>query len=358
MSKQYGDFPISKLVTVKTIKHKLSKADFVENGEYPCYSSDTNNNGILGYTNNPEFIVSESNPCYLIFGDHTRTINIAYKSFSVLDNTKVLIPPTDNEKALLYMICVWKKQIPNIGYARHWSLAKECMLKLPLVSGTNDNIDYEYMEFYISKLEQERIKKMDNFLKVAGLDDYELTDDDNEILNKKIQHKGFELNKIFTSQNGDTDLKQIHINGLGTPVASSGEYNQGIIGDTDKNAKIIKENTITADMFGNVFFRDFKYKMVTHARVFSLECVDSVSNEAQLYLVSRLKYLKTVYSYQNMCSWNKIQSNEISLPTSDGINPDYEYMKQYIKVQEKLVIKDVVLMKNRIIKKDETIVNK
>ena len=39
----------------------------------------------------------------------------------------------------------------------------------------------------------------------------------------------------------------------------------------------------------------------------------------------------------------------VSLPTSDGINLDYDYMEKYIRVIEKLTIKNVVEYKDKVI---------
>ncbi|AJE17711.1 hypothetical protein NELON_01645 [Neisseria elongata subsp. glycolytica ATCC 29315] len=80
----------------------------------------------------------------------------------------------------------------------------------------------------------------------------------------------FELNTLFTSANGDFDIKKEHINGLGDFVITAGLTENGILGKTDIKAKIFPGNTITVDMFGAAFYRDFNYKMVTHARVFCL----------------------------------------------------------------------------------------
>lgn len=68
----------------------LSKEDLSDQYCFPAYSSETANNGIIGYTDSPEFICDEKQPVFVTFGDHTRSFNIATKSFSVLDNVKVL----------------------------------------------------------------------------------------------------------------------------------------------------------------------------------------------------------------------------------------------------------------------------
>lgn len=113
---------------LQKVSNKLAKEDLSDAYEYPAYSSDTGNNGIIGYTDNPEFVCDDETPVYITFGDHTRTLNIARKSFSVLDNVKVLIPCYDNDEVLLYLTSKWQKQIPNLGYARHWKVAKDCIL--------------------------------------------------------------------------------------------------------------------------------------------------------------------------------------------------------------------------------------
>ena len=171
--KEAREFKVGDLFEIEKISNKLAKENLSNDYDYPAYSSDKNNNGIIGYTNNPEFICSNKIPVYIIFGDHTRTFNIARKSFSVLDNVKVLVPCFNNDKVLLYLTNVWKKQIPKLGYARHWKHAKDCILNLPIETGRNNKPvidqnhtyhpdgyipDCSYMENYIKAIEKVVIK--------------------------------------------------------------------------------------------------------------------------------------------------------------------------------------------------------
>ena len=82
--------------------------------------------------------------------------------------------------------------------------------------------------------------------------------------------KNFKISRLFISSTGDTDITQESLSETGIPVISSGESNTGIIGVTSVKAKVFPANTITMDMFGFAFPRGYKYKIVTHARVFSL----------------------------------------------------------------------------------------
>ena len=145
---------------------------------------------------------------------------------------------------------------------------------------------------------------------------------------------------MFDSENGDFDIQKSHINDSGEYIVTAGLGNNGILGKTNINAKIIDSNTITVDMFGNSFYRKFKYKMVTHARVFSLIPKFNMSEKQGLYIVNSFKYLMFGFGYENMCSWAKIQNNKIQLPTKDG-KIDFEFMDACIRELEEERIREL-----------------
>ncbi len=148
---QTREYKIEQLFEEEPIRNKLSKADLSDGFQYPAYSSETKKGGLIGYASVAEFICNKDTPFHITFGDHTRVFNIAKKSFSVLDNVKVLKPYINNEKALLFIIVKWAKQIPNTGYARHWKIAKNCVLSLPTRNG---EIDFKFMDKFISAIQK------------------------------------------------------------------------------------------------------------------------------------------------------------------------------------------------------------
>lgn len=157
-----------------------------------------------------------------------------------------------------------------------------------------------------------------------------------------MRYEEYTIGKLFSSQNGDTDLQRCDISGTGIPVITSGIDNDGILGLTDREARVIRANSITIDMFGNAFFRPFEYKMVTHARVFSMEFLGQELDEnTGLYIATQFHFLTKMFDYNNMCSYSKIKDLHISLPTLDttdsnsiysvdGYVPDFTYMSNYI----------------------------
>lgn len=213
---KWGKYKTSELFQPQKITNMLSKEDLSEKFNFPAYSSESTNNGIIGYTDSPEFICDDEHPVFVTFGDHTCSFNIATKSFSVLDNVKVLLPSIHNIRCLLWIITAWQKQIPNLGYARHWKIAKNCIVELPTKDG---EIDFDFMESFVAELEAQRVAELSAYLTVSGYDNYELSaeelnalqrftelDDDNwgtytvgnlfeKIATKKLPYKAKELPK-------------------------------------------------------------------------------------------------------------------------------------------------------------------
>lgn len=157
------------------------------------------------------------------------------------------------------------------------------------------------------------------------------------------------MGTLFTSSTGDVDLQQKDINGKGEFFINSGVENRGIKGRTDRPARVFPANTITVDLWGNAYYRDFEYKMATHNHVFSLTG-DVIRNRlAGMYIVGILSKLPKLFSYNNMATWNKLKGIEVSLPVTLNGDIDFDYMERYIRAIEKLAIADVAKYKDKLI---------
>ena len=116
---------------------------------------------------------------------------------------------------------------------------------------------------------------------------------------------------------------------MGEYVITAGVSNNGILGKSDVEAKVFKSKTITVDMFGYAFYRSFNYKMVTHARVFSLVPKNKITENQGMFLESSLSYLKKLFGYENMCSFTKIKNLTTILPTKNG-KIDFDFMETFV----------------------------
>lgn len=311
----------------------------------------TTNNGINYYT---EDILEDNeiyNDCLTIStrGEYSGSVFYHDYPFVLANNILTMPMPGLSKEAKLFMAAVIQA-LPFGGYGNYPTKdkLKESIIKLPVKE--TEEIDWEYM--------QERITELEQYLIATGLNDYELTDEDKKVLGM-FRKKEFRLDELFSAESGDFDIKKEHINGLGIDVVTAGETENGILGKSDIMAKVFDGNTITIDMFGKCTYRPDCYKMVTHARVFSLKCLFSDFDEKSgLYMTTVLQKLVNGFSYSNMCSWNKIKGMSIKLPVKESEEIDWIYMKKYIRTIEKIVIKDVVKYKDEVIEKTKEIVNK
>lgn len=396
---KYIEFKVEDVLKVEQTKSVVSKLKLTE-GNIPYVTRTTSNNGYAGTCGNKDKI-NDGN-CITIGAE---TAVAFYQPADFVAGNKIYRLSREglSKNEYLYLAAVLNQRTKWYSYsnARTPEKIKQESICLPVIESedekhiyTPDDINWQYMQDRIAELEQDRIAELDAYLKATGLNDYELTEEDKHILASKLKNEDgketakeseplpeggwwkegreFIFSDLFTSQTGDTDIQKKDINGKGCYVVSAGLSNHGIIGKTGREAKVIDKNTITVDMFGNAFYRDTKYKMVTHARVFALSPKFKMTEGRGLYITSCMSYLTKKFAYSNMCSWNKIQDLPLCLPiqtddsgkpvidagktySPDGYIPDWEYMEKYIKATEKEIIKEVVLYKGEVIAKAKEI---
>ncbi len=146
----------------------------------------------------------------------------------------------------------------------------------------------------------------------------------------------FKLGDLFEASNGDFDIQKRHINHKGEFVITAGLSNNGVLGQSDIKAKVFESHTITIDMFGCAFYRSFPYKMVTHARVFSLKPKFEINHKIGLFLSTLFFDYPKKFGYENMCSWAKIKNDKVILPLKPTANTqtlddiDFHFMEKFI----------------------------
>lgn len=347
-SVEWGEFKFNDgLFEFCKVRNKLSKEHLDKDGKTPVYSSDSTNNGIIGYTNKkPEFVVSQENQLYVVFGDHTRSFNVATDSFCVADNVKVLrVNNIIQVNSLLFITAAWKKCIPNKGYSRHWGIAKEVMFKLPVKNG---EIDFDLMERFIVELEAVRIAKLEAYLSSAGLKDYRLTPEEQKALDdyQGIEFSDFKVTDVFTVKNSGNILSRDIVENSGdTPYLCASRENNSVSSYISYDNKYLDRGNcvfIGGKTFVVTYQEEDFYSNDSHNLILYLKNKDQRNKLNQLYLVTCVdKSLRHRYSWGDSISNRKIQKDVISLPTKRR-KVDISSMATLISAVQKLVIKDLV----------------
>lgn len=365
---------------IKTEKISGKANDFptCKTGEYtiPLLTAGADNQGLARY--------AKRNQCPTILknvisisanGANTGVTFYQNDEFAVLQDAyaiKLKDIEIPNEQVGLFLAsCIGKILHGNFSwtYKAGWERIKGMSIKLPVKE--SEEIDWDYMQERIAELEQERIAEIEQYLIATGLNDYELTDEDKEILATKLtdggasqnstsvngclkEAKSFKLEELFGEPTRGTRLiKERRIAG-DTPLVTAGFNNQGVAEYISNEEQITFNSGLTIDMFGNCFYRDYKFKADDNILVFDLK---NIPKEAKLYIASAInKVVGGSYSYSRQYRVKSFNNTIISLPIMSNGTPDWEFMEKYIKATEKVVIKDIVEWKNEMIEKTKEVV--
>lgn len=345
-------------VPTKSLNLKVSDCSTIktEQNNLPALTAGIQNQGLSCFVSRKNKTVLKNLISVSANGANSGAMFYQPKEFTVLQDSYVIKYKykEPNEKEYLYLLTALQKTIRhNFDWTNKagWNKIKNYSISLPV---TKDNeIDFKYMENYISELEEERISELTAYLKVSGLEDYKLTDEEQKSVekfnNKEVKTKSFKLgegnDRLFDIT---TTKKKFNANcikfGGKYPYVARSSINNGIRGYITEDeqylneAKTISFGQDTATMFyqEKPYFTGDKIKIMTYRE-------KELDKNLACYLITLMKK-----AFQNF-SWGQSSFNEtilknikIEMPiTSDG-NIDYDFIETFINAQQKLAIKSVV----------------
>ena len=226
-----------------------------------------------------------------------------------------------------------------------WERIKRNIIFLPQTS--DSKIDFDFMESFIAELEVERVAELSAYLTVSGLDNYELSNDEEDALKnfQSLKWDTYNLEKLFGKATRGKRLKGDDRIAGTLPFVTAGEASEGISAYISNEVEVFEKNTTTIDMFGSAKYRNYKYGADDHVAVVHTEAVPM---KAAIFVTSACHKAAHTgkFDYGHNFYAKDADALDIQLPTKDG-KPDYDTMTALISAVQKLVIKDVVLYADR-----------
>lgn len=263
-----------------------------------------------------------------------------------------------NNQILFFLSTTIQKSIKEkFGYENKagWEKVKKEFIQLPTKNG---KIDFEFMDAYISELEEERISELSAYLTVSGLDNYELSSEEKKALEnlKLVQWKEYNLEKLFGKSTRGKRLKSDDRIKGSLPFVTAGEANTGISDFIGNGVEVFSKNTITIDMFGSAKYRNYNYGGDDHIAVVHTE---KIKPESAIFVTSAVH--KSSYNGQFNYGRNFYAKDAdtlyIMLPTKNN-EIDFSYMELLISAVKKLVIKDVVIYADKKIEATKKVIHR
>lgn len=363
-------FRIDEVFVMK--RGKEAAPNRVPDGSYNMVNETSANNGITkkAYSEN-------------VFNGNSITVSVNYATTVFYQpepycaSVNILILENENldAKSAMYVIAMLRKNNQKYDYNHKISKDRlaETVLSYPVIESPNpdheytvDDIDWQYMRDRIAKLEQERIAELDAYLKVTGLDDYTLTDEDKKILSNATQHefKEFKVKDVLNVEQSKSVIAKANLTEGDIPYVTRTVSDNGYMGTCGNKDKVNKGNCITIGAETGVAFyqpNDF----VAGNKVYRLSR-EGLDMKEYLFLASVLNMQTKNYSYSNARIPEKIKAEKIFLPIIENSDPNHEYtvddinwqyMERYIRTMEKVVVADVVRYKDRVIEETRKLVS-
>lgn len=362
-------------------KNKQWKSRFENKStnRYPVISGITINNGVNYYTEDipNEDEVFHDSLTISTRGEYSGTVTYHEGDFLLANNILVMDMPNLSKKQKLFIGSMINSL--NYGgydnYPRKETL-KEDVILLPIKNG---KIDFDFMESLISKLEEERISKLTDYLTASGLDNYELTSEERkfinyidntsnnivELINNKLKSanwKEYKMSDLFEK----ITTKKLPYKAKELPNCPTGKYvlpcltssfmNQGLNYYAPKENATILKNVISIPSNSDVYrayFQSEEFTVLSDAYAICWKDINMHITENQyLFMVLCINKVTDlpIYSYKNkLGGWNKVKNKKILLPQING-KINFDFMEKIIIITKKLAIKNVVLWKDKVIR--------
>lgn len=226
----------------------------------------------------------------------------------------------------------------------------------------NKQIDFDFMESFIAELEAERIAELSAYLKVSGLDNYELSIEELNALRvyDTMEWREYKLGDLFEvrSYKKRFDANKVIILDKGEhPYIVRKSTNNGIRGFIDEDTTFLNEgNTIS---FGQdtatSFYQEQPYFTGDKIKILKAK-FDGFKKENAQFFISAITRSFSKFSWGSSSYSIDIISNQtIVLPVLND-KPDMKYIEIITKAIAKLAIKDVVQYTDKRIEATKTVV--
>jgi hypothetical protein len=227
---------------------------------------------------------------------------------------------------------------------------KKTKIQLPTKNG---EIDFEFMENFVSELEVRHIAELETYLSVNGFKNYTLSTDEEKVLldfeQGNIEFSEFKIGDVFevNSSKKRFDANKVVISESGNPYVVRTSLNNGVRGYISEDEQYLnKGNTIS---FGQdtatMFYQDKPY--FTGDKIKIIKSKDSNFNKSNaLFFVTAMTKCFSSFSWGGSSFNVRIIKNQlVKLPALNN-KPNYELIETLTSAIQKLVIKDVVLYTN------------
>jgi Type I restriction modification DNA specificity domain len=252
------------------------------------------------------------------------------------------------KKSIHFFTVIFNRQKQNLLSVLVRDVDKVFLNTIIQLPTRNNQIDFEFMEQFITELEAARITELEAYLLATGLKDYTLTAQETQVLadfeNGEFEWGEFMLGNLFNVATGrDVIIGKVTDGNI--PLISHQHSNNGISKKISKlsNRRLFNfKNTLPLADRGVFLATAQNENFHIGTRVKALIFKDGEKEiNARLFLVAAINKLQILFMAYSSNATDNLPNLNIHLPTHNQL-PDYNLMETFISAIQKLIIKDVV----------------
>ncbi|OKP74434.1 hypothetical protein A3842_20780 [Paenibacillus sp. P3E] len=327
----------------------------IEDGQlYPFVGQSSANNAIFGYLRvDPRFLNNiESEPC-IIASSNTQEFSYVDTPFFLKEaggSMSYMKNENLNLHNSLYLITVLKKELKSrytYGIKATNERIRESIIQLPVKNVNSTEPNWGYMDRYAKHILDKYVNNIDKYFQKLGFRNYEdvlLQEYDKHILNKHAHSNFgiFKVEELFDTIKRGKRIKSFDRIPGNLPFITAGVDKMGLSDYIcNPEVEVFPENSLTIDMFGNTFYRNYKYGADDHVAVL-YNSTTEYSKKVLLYIQPTIKKaIAGKFSYSRNFYASDAPAVEIKLPIDESGNINKKLMEDYISVIEKKVIQNL-----------------
>ena len=326
-----------------------NRQDMSSSGRYPVIKAKTGDNGYAGFADTYDLAFGLTIGMRGSFNVYVQKSPVALGT-----NTAGLVLKDDSisdTRVLVYLGTMLHRENyeGSSGYVGYPTLKRLTQIDTILLPVTQDGQpDYGWMSSYIRELENQRIRELDTYLQVTGLDDTILTDNELQVLEQWRQHEKFGgtlLTKRFSPLEL-FDLENSPVDNVNNSLVGRVSAGEGVNGVSDMiTTDLYDNNIITISKLGQTFYHNQNVSWTDDVLGLKLKYRNDMVG---LFLSTIIdKQTRCISSYGHQFRMKRLHELIIELPATVDDMPDYDFMETFIRAQEKLVMQNLAEFRQR-----------
>ena len=360
---KWGKFRITDVFDVRNTHCILANEVTPGSGSIPYLCASADDNAVSSYISHKQELIEKGN-CIFIGG---KTFVVTYQEQDFYSNDShnlALYLKSSADANTLHLLFISSCITRSLGGKYTWgnsishSKIKDDYVSLPITS--SGDIDFAFMESFMRELEEERMRELSAYLTASGLDNCELSTSEHEVLGRlgSMEWREFAFSKIFDHIKQGRRLKKDDQLPGNIPFVMSGVTNTGVVNHISNPIAVFPANSVTVDIFGNAFYRNYSFGAGDDTGVYWSE-QKAFSKETLLFFAAAMECaLHGKFSYGKKLRSSQSLGIKMLLPVCADGTPDYATMELFMRAAQKLVVRDVVAWKDREIAATRQIVDK